>query len=603
MIEKNDLSEMSKVISVSPKLIEIEVFDLHSYHKDLDEPLKIGSYIQISDTRDSAEPLIAIVTGFRVQDNVPPVTDLDPYKSGYSTEIREPRFVVSLQPLGRLRNKVFTRGANEISIPPKFISVASDGVLGNIYSESAVKAPLCFGCLAQESSVQVNIDGDKFFGKHIGIVGSTGSGKSSTVAAILQQGIERSDSQVHAGLKNNSHILIFDLHGEYASAFPDAKVLSVDNIVLPYWLMNSEELEETFIESREQNSHNQISQFRRAVIENKKRHNPKHPDLSYDDPFYFSLNEVLNFLKNLNSEMIGKAEGDGNRPKLSNGELIGSRNHRYFEEVLDFAPSSASKADKTTKGPFNGEFDRFIMRLEAKILDDRLNFLLRPKLRSGEPKTPDLPEIFEQLLGYCGDGVNVAVLDLSAVPFEVLSNVVSLVTRSLFSFCMSYRRVHKEVNDHKEMPVLLVLEEAHNYLSREEGAKYRPVKKSIERVAKEGRKYGLSLMIVSQRPAEISETVFSQCSNFVSMRLTNPVDQNYIKRLVPDDISSVTDSISTLGQREALVIGDSVSVPTLIKVNQIQNLPSSSDVEFLTEWRKDWDSDVMNGVIEKMMKN
>lgn len=103
-------------------------------------------------------------------------------------------------------------------------------------------------------------------------------------------------------------------------------------------------------------------------------------------------------------------------------------------------------------------------------------------------------------------------------------------------------------------------------------------------------------MIVSQRPAEISETIFSQCSNFVSMRLTNPVDQNYVKRLLPDDVSTVTESISSLGQSEALIIGDSVSIPTLMRVNKIRNLPSSSDVRFHTEWKMNWDEDGLEGI-------
>src|SRR5699024_3268586 len=113
------------------------------------------------------------------------------------------------------------------------------------------------------------------------------------------------------------------------------------------------------------------------------------------------------------------------------------------------------------------------------------------------------------------------------IPFEVLSVVVSLVTRLVFTFSFHFKKLH--VGDEKEVPFLLVLEEAHNYISRSDGAKYNSVRKAVERVAKEGRKYGISLMIVSQRPSEISETVFSQCSNFVAMRLTNPTDQNYVR--------------------------------------------------------------------------
>lgn len=591
----SDLSRMAKVVSVAPQLIELEVFDIEAY-RQLNSPLKIGSYLEISDTPDEAESLVAIVKSFRIKDSLPENSRVNSPGGEASTEITVPQFVVGLQPVGRLSEGVFSRGANDIAIPPKFIKIASGTILASIYGAKHYEASLSFGTLTQDESVVVNLDGDRFFGKHIGVVGSTGAGKSSTVAAILQEGIRCSKEQQNAGIKNNSHILIFDLHGEYSTAFPEAKVLTAQNIVLPYWLMNSEELEEMFIESNEQNSHNQISQFRTAVIENKKYHNPGISRVSYDDTLYFSLREVITYLRNLNQEMVGKGEGENARPKLTSGDLIDERFPRYFDEPQSFALPSQGKA-KVVNGPFHGEFDRFLMRLEAKMNDDRLSFLLDPRLENGSiPKTSDLELVLAEILGYKEEGVNVTIFDLSGVPFEVLSNFVSLVSRLTFTFCVTHKRIHRGSKDSKELPYLMVLEEAHNYISRSEGSRYRSVRKSIERVAKEGRKYGLSLMIVSQRPAEISETIFSQCSNFVSMRLTNPVDQNYVKRLLPDDVSTVTESISSLGQSEALIIGDSVSIPTLMRVNKIRNLPSSSDVRFHTEWKMNWDEDGLEGI-------
>lgn len=173
----------------------------------------------------------------------------------------------------------------------------------------------------------------------------------------------------------------------------------------------------------------------------------------------------------------------------------------------------------------------------------------------------------------------------------------SLVTRLVFTFSFHFKKLHS--SDAQEVPFLLVLEEAHNYISRAEGAKYNSVRKAIERVAKEVRKYGISLMIVSQRPSEISETVFSQCSNFVAMRLTNPTDQNYVRRLLPDSVGALTDSLASLEQREALILGDSVALPSLVRVNEIIDLPTSTDVAFRTEWRKDWFEAAFDGVIEK----
>jgi hypothetical protein len=161
------------------------------------------------------------------------------------------------------------------------------------------------------------------------------------------------------------------------------------------------------------------------------------------------------------------------------------------------------------------------------------------------------------------------------------------MTRLIFTFNFHLKKT-KTSDDEWELPFLLVYEEAHNYVPQSEGAKYGSVKKAIERIAKEGRKYGISLMIVSQRPSEISETVFSQCNNFVAMRLTNPTDQRYVRRLLPDDLSAITESLPSLERQEVILIGDAVSVPSLVHVDEITDRPDSHDIAFHTEWKLDW---------------
>ena len=178
--------------------------------------------------------------------------------------------------------------------------------------------------------------------------------------------------------------------------------------------------------------------------------------------------------------------------------------------------------------------------------------------------------------------------------------VVSLITRLVFDFCFHFKRVRPTIEEKPEIPVLLVYEEAHNYVPNSEFAKYRSVRESIERVAKEGRKYGISLMIVSQRPSEIAETIFSQCNNFVAMRLTNPTDQNYIRRLLPDSVSVITESLPALEKQEALVIGDAIALPTIIKVDSIDRKPDSADVRFRQEWQKDWYEVAFKDLLDSM---
>lgn len=357
--------------------------------------------------------------------------------------------------------------------------------------------------------------------------------------------------------------------------------------------MNSEELEEIFIESNENNSHNQISQFKSAVTLNKKKYNKERTKINYDTPVYFSIDEVFRFIYNHN---ISTKDASTGELKIKSKIPDVADEFQLFENI-EF---EEKKTGKVNAGPYAGEFDRFVPRLETKLNDDRLSFLLKPRKANGsEYKTEDLPDLLKQFLGYSDDEKsNITIIDLSGIPFEVLSLVVSLISRLVFDFCFHY----KSIKNDKEVPYLLVLEEAHNYIPQSQGTKYNSVKKSIERIAKEGRKYGLSLMIVSQRPSEISETISSQCNNFVAMRLTNPTDQQYVKRLMPDSVSAITDTLPSLEKQEALIIGDSIPMPTIVKINDLEYKPASNDINFRSEWKKVWMDITFEELIEKMKK-
>ncbi|MBC5842181.1 ATP-binding protein [Flavobacterium sp. F-380] len=577
-------SDIFRILTVSPSLIQVEVLDAEKFKQDTSD-FTIGSYLKISD--DSNTAIIALVQSFKIKE-----TNL----IGETSNVTTPTFILDSQPIGFLDDQgKFRRGGQQIAIPPNNVEIADEELLKSIYSSIEEDKQFCFSTLAQNSQIDISIDGDKFFSKHIAVVGSTGSGKSGTVARILQEGIKANEEQIRKGILNNTHILLFDLHGEYAKAFPKSKKLNVSNLVLPYWLMNSEELEEMFIESRESNSHNQVSLFKTAVTLNKKRHNSTLPKVNYDTPVYFSIDEVFRYISNQN---VATKDAKTGELKIKVKAAGVNDEYQLFEEI-QFEEKSSGKING---GPYANEFDRFVPRLETKINDDRLSFLLKPRKADfiTEYKTEELSEILKQFIGFEDDSnENITIIDLSGIPFEVLSIVVSLISRLVFDFCFYYKNLKK---DSEEIPFLLVLEEAHNYIPQSEGAKYHSVKKSIERIAKEGRKYGLSLMIVSQRPSEISETIFSQCNNFVAMRLTNPSDQQYVKRLMPDSISAITDTLPVLERQEALIIGDCIPIPTIVRIKDLTDKPDSNDINFRTEWKKDWINIAFEDLIKKLKK-
>ena len=569
--------KLAEVIAVYPNRVRISVDNLDAFKKSRDEQLaelKVGSYLEISD--DKSCKLIAIIENYLIEIN----------------EEGKRKYIIEANPLGTIIGDKFTRGGDSLTIPPTSVQPAKHDDIEKIYQTSiSDEKKFCFSKLAQDEKINVPVDGDKFFNKHFAIVGSTGSGKSHTVAKILQEAISLKN-EGYEGL-NNSHIVLFDIHGEYKEAFPTANHISSD-IKIPYWLFDSDELGDLFIESNESNSHNQISQFRYAVTENKKKLNPEFDQdkIYFDSPLKFRIDEVIRYIKNINNEVIGRLEGE-DKPKKNDGTLVENRIDYYFDEEVCFCEQSTSKNTKAGAGPYKGDFERFIVRLENTRHNPRLKFLFEGV------EDMSVEDVLQQFLGYKNLESNITIIDLSGIPFEVLSITVSLISRILFEYGYFYKKLLDIESKDCETPLVLIYEEAHKYVPKSDLVRYRASKMAIERIAKEGRKYGVTLGIVSQRPSEISETIFSQCNNFIAMRLTNPDDQNYVKRLLPDTLGNLTDSMPSMQSGEALLIGESIIMPSIIKIDECDPKPSSNDIEYLKIWKEQWkDVDFENIVSE-----
>lgn len=318
-------------------------------------------------------------------------------------------------------------------------------------------------------------------------------------------------------------------------------------------MLNSEELQELFIDT-EANDHNQRNVFKESVVNSKKRHFQGNEEqknkIHFDSPLFFDIDEILKDVKEKNEEMVpGK---------------------------------TAAKA-----GPLNGKLTNFVSRLENKINDRRLDFLLGDKA-----KNITFEDTLKNLIGYKKENCNVTIIDLSGVPFDVLNITVSLISRILFEYGYYYKKIRFSQNPseiiNNDIPLLLVYEEAHKYAPNSDLSKYKASKQSIERIAKEGRKYGITLLLASQRPSEISETIFSQCNNFIAMRLTNPNDQNYVKRLLPDTFGELINKMPSLKVGEALLIGDAAIIPSIVQIDECKEKPSSNDIPYFDLWKEEW---------------
>jgi DNA helicase HerA-like ATPase len=400
------------------------------------------------------------------------------------------------------------------------------------------------------------LNGNKLFQRHAFIGGSTGSGKSWTTAKI----IEKVADLVSA------NAIVFDLHGEYSplagkgiSHFKVAgpadvvakKTLQDGVIYLPYWLLSYEALVALFVDRSDQNAPNQAMLMSREVNNAKTAyltagdHKELLADFTIDSPVPFALASLLNSLEAINNEMV---------------------------------PGAKPGSEKM--GEFNGKLSRMISRLENKISDRRLGFLFQ-----GGADTLHfdwLSHLAAAIFGSTAEkgGGGVKIIDFSEVPSDVLPLIVSLVARLAFA-------IQQWTPSDLRHPVALLCDEAHLYIpNRSDADASDDISISIfERIAKEGRKYGVSLLVISQRPSEVNKTMLSQCSNFISMRLTNADDQAVIKKLLPDSLGSFSDILPTLDTGEALIVGDASLLPSRIRVDEPLVKPNGGTVDFWTDWQ------------------
>lgn len=425
--------------------------------------------------------------------------------------------------------------------------------------------PLSLGHYTLDENAEAWLDGNKFFQRHAVIVGSTGSGKSWTVARLLEQ----------IAVLPAANAIVFDIHGEYSPlvglgfqhlkiAGPNDEVQS-GSLFLPYWLLTYEEMISLMLDRSDSNAPNQAMAFSNAVRSEKLKMllALKKEDMAgsftIDSPIPYKLSDLLNELRILDEEMVQGSRGE-------------------------------------KQGPMNGKLTRFLQRLDTKRLDRRLNFLFN--------ESKDILE-YDYMAELCRKLMNsnnltqnqgVKIIDFSEVPSDVLPLMVSLVGRLIFS-------IQQWMQSEDRHPISLFCDEAHLYLPEKTGSSIEDTGlHNFERIAKEGRKYGIGLVVISQRPAEVNRTILSQSNNFIAMRLTNADDQSVIRRLLPDSLGGFSDLLPILDVGEALVVGDASLLPSRIKISKPKNRPNSATIDFWDEWKNVNRADVISAAIESLRK-
>lgn len=447
---------------------------------------------------------------------------------------------------------IFSRSLNQVPEIDSECHILRDAQLETfmgILSQSGKKGnSFEIGKYTIDEKAKAYLDGNKFFQRHAALVGSTGSGKSWAVASILEK----------AAKLPSANLVVFDLHGEYRK-LSYAKQLRIPGpedlgkssnelLHLPYWLLNAEEMQTMFIDRTEFTAHNQVMAFQDAVIEQKKAILTKLGKeqvlaaFTLDSPVPFSLGNVISTLKSLNEEMIDGARG-------------------------------------LKQGTFYGQFSRLLTRIRSKLNDKRYGFLFQAP--ESEHKYEAMANLAAKLMDFSKTKSQIKVIDFSEVPEDILPIIVGLVARIIYQ--VQFWTEHEERH-----PLVFVCDEAHLYLPKKEGQN--PVEKraieNFEKIAKEGRKYGVALFIISQRPSDVSDTILSQCNNVISLRLTNSADQITVRKLMPESLESMMEVLPIMDIGEGMVVGDAVLLPSRIKINPPTEKPLSSTIDIWSEWSK-----------------
>ena len=388
---------------------------------------------------------------------------------------------------------------------------------------------------------------NELLGKHTAILGSTGAGKSGTVAAVLHSLLERGPE---AGFANwNPRIVVLDPHNEYSAAFPNHRKLSTDDgsLILPYWLLNFAETVALMIGKTEFVATSQANIVKTALLKARIQGAAvlglDAAKITVDSPVPYKL-----------ATLVGIVEAAKNA-------------------------LTPSKQDS---------HNSILEKLDVLVHDARVGFLM--KEWDGAAQDP-FPAILSQLVS---DGPQPRIVDLSGVPNEVAGVSSAVIARTLFNL-----KVWQTADERQHDPVLLVCEEAHRYVPNRGEAQYEAAQEAIRRIAKEGRKYGLGLLLVSQRPSEVEATVLSQCNSWIILRITNDADREHVRAILPDSMAGLTKTLSGLRRQEAIFVGQAAILPSRILIRSLtpEQLPRSNDIDFDKGWQMAAMTEAQLGVI------
>ncbi|MGD9664875.1 MAG: ATP-binding protein [Novosphingobium sp.] len=417
----------------------------------------------------------------------------------------------------------FRRGVTRYPIPGALVYPATNADLRQIYASDG-RSSIQIGTVFPTKDIRAGIYIDAMLGKHFALLGSTGTGKSTSASLILHRICEAAP---------DGHILMIDPHGEYSAAFRNnGLILDVSNLAMPYWLMNFEEHCEVFLTTSGNERQEDADILAKCLLKARS--------------------------KNRLAEHLGKITVDSPIPYL----------------LSDLTTTIQDEMGKLDKASSSAPFMRIKTKIDELKSDPRYQFMF-----SGMLVGDTMAEFISKIFRMPSAGKPISIVDVSGVPSDITSTVVAVLSRLVFDFAIWGR-------DEKLRPILLVCEEAHRYVPNEKNADGSSVGRILSRIAKEGRKYGISLGLITQRPSDLAEGVLSQCGTIISMRLNNDRDQSFVKAAMPEGARGFLDSIPALRNRECIICGEGVSIPIRVAFDDLEESrrPASEDPSFVELW-------------------
>ncbi len=474
----------------------------------------------------------------------------------------------------------FNRGVETYPLPLQYAYLTTREELEKIYlaaekkAESTVDPMIPIGTYVGSNKAICRANIDKLFGNHCAILGSTGAGKSATVAAILHAILEY---KFDKDKSLSPRIILIDPHGEYAKAFKDKAIVyrayseastsgeTFINLKLPYWLMSGDE-------------------FRAMVIGKTEREATSQNNIVYEALSYARMVQagIVNPIENPIGEQVadlmeGKQEND--RSNFDRDKPMPFKLEELIKHIDKVQGNKSGKTEaRTPSDNIRQKVEAVLRKLRVLRSNPQLNFIMD----EFGVNSPSIETVLTQFVGKNeGQDKGIRIIDISGLPNEISGPLTALISRLLFQY-----KLWQTPEERKKDPVLIACEEAHRYVPNEGEAQYKEAQESIRRIAKEGRKYGIGLMLISQRPSDVESTVLSQCNSWIVLRLTNSQDQERVGKFLPDSLSGLTRILSSLTRREAVFVGEAAALPSRIKIKELSRdqLPDSSDISFIDGW-------------------